>query len=170
MNTEEWIRWTLHINSHRVLFSSSVSCTALSEPSAIADILRSQLSWVDFSVCLLLPTVLREQCKRQTRRKGLYVSLYVKFILFIPLCSFSYWEELYQFFPLTTSLFWRRWINVSFLWPLGKYSISSDEIDFIKASVKSLIPQEENYIFPHWRLNQKKITWINIIFNFKRYK
>ena len=46
MNTEEWIRWTLHINARRVLFSSSVSCTALSEPSAIADILRSQLSWV----------------------------------------------------------------------------------------------------------------------------
>ena len=47
MNTEEWIRWTLHINIHRVLFSSSVSCSALSsELSARADILRSQLSWV----------------------------------------------------------------------------------------------------------------------------
>lgn len=37
---EEWMRWTLHTNTHRVLFSSSISCSAVSStPSAIADTL-----------------------------------------------------------------------------------------------------------------------------------
>lgn len=29
-------------------------------------------------------------------------------------------------------------------------------INFIKPAVKSLLPQEESYIFLHWRLNKRK--------------